>query len=153
MAGAAASSQQQQQLQQPIENGPRAKCDQVVFEAIAKAAEIVVGSRCHIGGGGGPPPDSYGHNNNNNNHQYTTSTYPNNGGGGGIGGGGRTAAINNNNSNNNGSRFNLMVPEVQGVRYVFGCFRKQSYCPSMWQVGHLTRDSHLFLSLLPNASL
>ncbi|KAL3939969.1 MAG: hypothetical protein SGBAC_005395 [Bacillariaceae sp.] len=29
-------------------NGPRAKCDQVVFEAIAKAAEIIVGSRCWI---------------------------------------------------------------------------------------------------------
>lgn len=30
------------------QNGPRAKCDQVVFEAIAKAAEIVVASRCWI---------------------------------------------------------------------------------------------------------
>ena len=56
------------------ENGPRAKCDQVVFEAIAKAAEIVVGSRCWI-----DPPISPG---------------------------------------TNTSRFNLMVPEVQGVRYV-----------------------------------
>jgi hypothetical protein len=62
-------------------NGPRAKCDQVVFEAIAKAAEIVVGSRCWIDGnlpGVG-----------NNNH---------------------------NNTNNNSGRFNLLVPEVQGVR-------------------------------------
>jgi len=31
--------------------GPRAKCDQVVFEAIAKAAEIVVASRCWLGNG------------------------------------------------------------------------------------------------------
>ena len=31
-------------------SGPRAKCDQVVFEAIAKAAEIVVASRCWIDG-------------------------------------------------------------------------------------------------------
>jgi hypothetical protein len=37
-----------QGLQQQQENGPRAKCDQVVFEAIAKAAEIIVGSRCWI---------------------------------------------------------------------------------------------------------
>lgn len=30
--------------------GPRAKCDQVVYEAIAKAAEIIVRGRCHIDG-------------------------------------------------------------------------------------------------------
>ena len=29
--------------------GPRSKCDQVVFEALAKAAEIVVASRCWLG--------------------------------------------------------------------------------------------------------
>ena len=29
-------------------NGPRAKCEQVVFEALAKAAEIIVQSRCLI---------------------------------------------------------------------------------------------------------
>jgi hypothetical protein len=57
---------------QPMENGPRAKCDQVVFEAIAKAAEIVVGSRCWIENGG--------------------------------------------NNSAGSSRFNLEVPEVQGVR-------------------------------------
>jgi hemolysin activation/secretion protein len=79
--------QQQQQHQlnnndssstSPLENGPRAKCDQVVFEAIAKAAEIVVGSRCwidHI-----PPA---------------------------VGG-----------PSSSSRRFNLLVPEVQGVRYV-----------------------------------
>ena len=65
--------QQQHQQQQPVDNGPRAKCDQVVFEAIAKAAEIVVGSRCYID----------------------------------------DAGIQNKESS---SRFNLMVPEVQGVR-------------------------------------
>lgn len=32
-------------------NGPRAKCDQVVFEALAKAAEIIVQSRCLISKG------------------------------------------------------------------------------------------------------
>lgn len=76
---------------QPTENGPRAKCDQVVFEAIAKAAEIVVGSRCYIGGG-------------------------ENLGGGNNPFGGVNAVINNNNNGSSGSRFNLMVPEVQGVR-------------------------------------
>jgi hypothetical protein len=62
------------------ENGPRAKCDQVVFEAIAKAAEIVVGSRCWIDPN---MPISVG--------------------------GGETSSS---------RRFNLLVPEVQGVRYV-----------------------------------
>jgi hypothetical protein len=38
---------------QTPDNGPRAKCDQVVFEAIAKAAEIIVASR-----GGAPDPNS-----------------------------------------------------------------------------------------------
>ena len=71
----------------PSENGPRAKCDQVVFEAIAKAAEIVVGSRCYIGGG---------------DNQF--------------GGGGTAFGGNYSGNSNSGSRFNLMVPEVQGVR-------------------------------------
>lgn len=63
-----------------LENGPRAKCDQVVFEAIAKAAEIVVGSRCWIDGSGGAVM------------------------------GGAVAA------SSSSRRFNLLVPEVQGVR-------------------------------------
>ncbi|VEU43881.1 unnamed protein product [Pseudo-nitzschia multistriata] len=36
----------------PHPSGPRAQCDQVVFEAIAKAAEIVVASRCWLGEAG-----------------------------------------------------------------------------------------------------
>ncbi|GKY92181.1 hypothetical protein MPSEU_000189400 [Mayamaea pseudoterrestris] len=36
----------QQQQQYRSDNGPRTKCDQVVFEAIAKACEIIVTSRC-----------------------------------------------------------------------------------------------------------
>lgn len=39
--------QQHQHLkQQQQQQGPRVKCDQVVFEAIAKAAEIIVRGRC-----------------------------------------------------------------------------------------------------------
>lgn len=34
------------QYHHPIDSGPRSKCDQVVFEAIAKACEIIVTSRC-----------------------------------------------------------------------------------------------------------
>ena len=40
--------QQSQTQQRQQRSGPRANCDQVVFEAIAKAAEIVVASRCKI---------------------------------------------------------------------------------------------------------
>lgn len=69
--------------------GPRSKCDQVVFEAMAKAAEIVVASRCWLGNNG--PPTRGG------------------GGGGGSGSG-------------NLGRFNLLVPEVPSVRYVFFLF-------------------------------
>jgi hypothetical protein len=72
-------------VQPTAENGPRAKCDQVVFEAIAKAAEIVVGSRCWIEDG--------------------SSSSKNNG------------ASSSNTASGSG-RFNLLVPEVQGVRYV-----------------------------------
>ena len=32
----------------PDTSGPRAKCDQVVYEAIAKAAEIIVLARCPL---------------------------------------------------------------------------------------------------------
>jgi len=39
---------QQASPQRQQRSGPRANCDQVVFEAIAKAAEIVVASRCNI---------------------------------------------------------------------------------------------------------
>ena len=28
--------------------GPRAKCDQIVYESISKATEIIVHGRCHV---------------------------------------------------------------------------------------------------------
>lgn len=105
-------------------NGPRSKCDQVVYEAIAKSCEIVVRGRCDI-------PTSTPQQNNLGvstsglasgavivgsdrplhgiyspqrgfHKQYSASA----GLGGGGGGGG------------NGSRFNLEVSEVDSVRYV-----------------------------------
>ena len=49
---------QQPQQQQPPISGPRSKCDAVVYEAIAKACEIVVRGRCDVpssnASGGGP---------------------------------------------------------------------------------------------------
>lgn len=74
-------------------NGPRAKCDQVVFEAIAKAAEIVVGSRCWI------DPSNLQQQ-----QQQQQNLYSINNSGNGT------------NSIASSSRFNLFVPEVQGVR-------------------------------------
>ncbi|CAJ1954758.1 unnamed protein product [Cylindrotheca closterium] len=74
------SSAQQEQNN----NGPRAKCDQVVFEAIAKAAEIVVGSRCWI------------------------ENVP---------------------GSNSSSRFNLLVPEVQGVRSILHRWKRSLHVP------------------------
>ena len=72
------------------QNGPRAKCDQVIFEAIAKAAEIVVNGRTR---------SVY------NNH-YNIS------GGMAFGAGG----IPNTSVGSSSSRFNLMVPELANVR-------------------------------------
>lgn len=77
-----------------MENGPRAKCDQVVFEAIAKAAEIVVGSRCWIDSSSAAAAAA-------NNSRLPSSLS------GAVGG-----------ESSSSRRFNLLVPEVQGVRYV-----------------------------------
>jgi hypothetical protein len=75
-------------------NGPRAKCDQVVFEAIAKAAEIVVGSRCWI--------DPTNMAIQQQQQQQQPQLFYNNGNG--------TSNV------ASSSRFNLFVVEVQGVR-------------------------------------
>jgi hypothetical protein len=73
------------------QNGPRAKCDQVIFEAIAKAAEIIVNGRTRPG---------YNHNGNVS-------------GGMAFGAGGMR---NTSSVGNSSSRFNLMVPELANVR-------------------------------------
>jgi len=72
--------------------GPRAKCDQVVYEAIAKAAEIIVRSRCEI-------PNKNHHRIDSKNNVYGNNR-------------------NSVGSNHNGSssRFNIEVGEVENVR-------------------------------------
>ena len=84
--------------------GPRAKCDQVVYEAIAKAAEIIVRGRCaHIPS----PTNSINANNgrpNSNNNSYSPFSSRTSMGSSGSGG--------------SSSRFNLEVEEVEMVRYV-----------------------------------
>eukprot|EP00934_Nitzschia_sp_Nitz4_P007243 Nitzschia sp. Nitz4//scaffold12_size214221//32111//34528//NITZ4_001483-RA/size214221-augustus-gene-0.4-mRNA-1//1//CDS//3329534969//7233//frame0 len=121
------SSQQQQQLQQQtiqatsfspqpqfgmadgaptntnVENGPRAKCDQVVFEAIAKAAEIVVGSRCWI------DP--------------------------------MVPMADNTNSSSSSRRFNLLVPEVHGVRTILQRWKRALHVPLRLDVYYQHTDS------------
>lgn len=81
--------------------GPRTKCDQVIFEALAKASEIIVRSRCHI-----PVESTDGETNlstkNNNNKSKNNK----------VGGGGSSSSS----SNGSSSRFNIEVPEVEEVR-------------------------------------
>ena len=78
------------------ENGPRAKCDQVVFEAIAKAAEIVVGSRCWI------------------------ENVP---------------------GSSSSSRFNITVPEVQGVRSILQRWKRALHVPLRLDVYYQHEES------------
>ena len=85
-------------------NGPRAKCDQVIFEAIAKATEIVVNGRA----AGGQTQRIF-------NHQHQQDLEGDNI----YSGGGHGHSNSNNNSSSsssNSSRFNLTVPENPGVR-------------------------------------
>ena len=91
--------------------GPRAKCDQVVYEAIAKATEIIVRGRCECNNGNGSGnggSESIGMNSQT--HMNTRNQGQGNHGGGG---GGTTSS-----SSGSTSRFHLEVEEVPIVRYV-----------------------------------
>jgi hypothetical protein len=76
------------------QNGPRAKCDQVIFEAIAKAAEIIVNGRTRPG---------Y------NQHDIVS---------GGMAFGASRMRNTTSSVGSSSSRFNLMVPELANIRYV-----------------------------------
>ena len=102
--------------------GPRAKCDQVVYETIAKAAEIIVRGRCHVDDNNDNSACS-----NSNNGDYSNHHDSNNGGRGGVGSSsGRRKAQsfreNRSGTNTGGgmgtsvSRFHLEVDEVELVR-------------------------------------
>lgn len=114
----------------PIENGPRAKCDQVVFEAIAKAAEIVVGSRCWI-----DPTTIAVQQQQLMNYTNQAGTHNN-----------YVGAGNGQYNGGSSSRFNLLVPEVQGVRYVQQRKRHAS-CVDESFVCSRTFIFHCFLTL------
>lgn len=82
--------------------GPRSKCDQVVFEALCKACEIIVGSR-----------------------SSSTSNGSNNISMGGTAAYGGSNGINNNSNATTSTRFNLQVPEIPGVREILSQYRYQ----------------------------
>lgn len=84
-------------------DGPRAKCDQVIYEAIAKACEIIVASR----GSHTPSP--------------TTST--------GHGNGHHAASGNAPSGSSQASRFNLQVAEIPGVRSILQGYRLTLHVP------------------------
>lgn len=116
-------------------NGPRSKCDQVVYEAIAKSCEIVVRGRCDVPSSGASPNGSGGlgvstsglasgavivgsdrpvhgiYSPQRGFHKQFSAAAGLGGGSGAAGGGGGS----------NGGRFNLEVEEVSGVRYVVQC--------------------------------
>lgn len=79
--------------------GPRAKCDQVVYEAIAKAAEIIIRARCPISSDQKNPAK--------------TSTSP-------------AAAASGGTSS---TRFHLEVEEVESVRSILQMWKKSLHVP------------------------
>ena len=119
-----------QQPQQPPISGPRSKCDQVVYEAIAKACEIVVRGRCDVPSSNAAGTSSSNANSSSNQNSMLGASgavivgsdrpvhgiySPQRGfhrqagaggGGGGVGG------------SSGSSRFNLEVEEVAAVRCV-----------------------------------
>ena len=76
------------------ESGPRAKCDQIVYEAISKAVEIIVNGRSAFLDSSDLTRSPL--------RQEQAEQYNGNG----------------NIRTNSSSRFNLFVPEVPEVRYV-----------------------------------
>lgn len=85
--------------------GPRTKCDQVMYEAIAKAAEIIVRGRCQLS----PDDDE-------DDAKQNSSNYNNN-------------SNNNNNNNNSTSRFNLELPPIASVRSILQMWKTSLHVP------------------------
>jgi len=125
-----------------MSDGPRNKCDAIVFEAIAKAAEIVVGSRCWIDGTGGTQHQQ--NNFYNNNHTSSPSPHQNNNhnqSNPASRGYGNGKSSSNNNNGTTTSRFNLLVPEVQGVRSILQRWKRALHVPLRLDVYYQHPDS------------
>lgn len=108
--------------------GPRTKCDQIIYEAIAKAAEIIVRGRCQV------PPTSTGAANGSNNATPAT-TYSNNTNsnigtgsprshGTGVGGSATSAG-----SGGSSVKFHLEVDQVDSVRSILQMWKKSLHIP------------------------
>mmetsp|Transcript_8117 Transcript_8117/g.14679 ORF Transcript_8117/g.14679 Transcript_8117/m.14679 type:complete len:1209 (+) Transcript_8117:518-4144(+) len=98
----------------PVINGPRAKCDQVIYEAIAKACEIAVRGRCMDDGmmgaaGHGVAPKRRSWNYGGSTNAQSSST--------------------NNSSSTTSSRFNLEVDEVPCVRSIVQTWKRAPHVP------------------------
>ncbi|KAI2502445.1 Autophagy-related protein 13 [Fragilaria crotonensis] len=95
-------------------SGPRAKCDQVIFEAMAKAAEIIVFARC--------PSLHY---NNNNNGQHVAGP----GMGSAMSNLTQQAATMSTATPTLSARFNLQVPEIAEIRQALQHHRHSLHLP------------------------
>lgn len=91
--------------------GPRTKCDQVMYEAIAKAAEIIVRGRCQLSA-----EDSTTSNTGNNSHIKGRPSNNNNG-------------SNGSNGNINQTRFNLDLPPIASVRSILQMWKTSLHVP------------------------
>ena len=85
--------------------GPRAKCDRVVYEAIAKAAEIIVRGRCRC--------------NNSTQHNNVSGSVANN----------NNTANNSPNTSHTGTRFYLEIEEVPTVRSILQMWKRSLHVP------------------------
>jgi hypothetical protein len=123
--------QQQQQQQHPHPHphphppvatvGPRAKCDQVIYEAICKVCEIIVGSRTGS----------------------TTTTNTSNGSSNITGTNIPTNTTNTTTvSNTSSSRFNLQIPEIASVRTILSQYRLQLHVPIRVDVYYYNDDTN-----------
>eukprot|EP00581_Thalassiosira_minuscula_P009640 CAMPEP_0183708664 /NCGR_PEP_ID=MMETSP0737-20130205/4890_1 /TAXON_ID=385413 /ORGANISM="Thalassiosira miniscula, Strain CCMP1093" /LENGTH=1325 /DNA_ID=CAMNT_0025936561 /DNA_START=489 /DNA_END=4466 /DNA_ORIENTATION=+ len=107
-------------------SGPRAKCDQVIYEAIAKACEIAVRGRCTdladdaatmMGSGGNPNSTSRA------GEKRRSFNY--------YGGNPNQSPGSNHTASNNStsSRFNIEVDEVPTVRHIVSSWKRSPHVP------------------------
>lgn len=115
---------------------PRAKCDQVVYEAIAKAAEIIVRGRCQVPSA--PPNHSH---TSTSPHRKSTGMAPSLGSssiynvhgntrhGSNVGVSSRRSSGSGSSSGGASSRFNLHIEEVDSVRSILQLWKKSLHVP------------------------
>ena len=108
-------------------SGPRAKCDQVIFEAMAKAAEIIVFARSPLLQNNGNGNGYSGSNCNVNNQR--TGTGPGHMGGTMTSMGQQAGAMSTSSAPTLSARFNLQVPEIAEIRQSLQHHRHSLHLP------------------------